>query len=360
MALLTTAKRKEYFKYLGLGTYTKANIQKFEKKYLPSKYCDGEYGSVTDNLLRHCYNVKKFTTNFSPGEFRCKCGKCSGYPSYMKENELKNLQAIRTKFKKPMTITSGMRCKSYNSSLKGSSATSKHLTGMAADFYIAGVTDTVARRKTLIAYLKTLPRHNWSYGDGWCSKGYVVNAPNMGNAVHLDTLNGVALSPACAQAYKLIQNKFGYCYYKNNKNYPKNSGNCIRFVACCLNGAGINVSTKQDGLLNDAYANNLYKLCAAGKKDKALELWGKRNGGVKLWNIIWNSGSKIPVGKLKPDDVLLCFNGKTYKHTALKYSGDSIADCNPTKGAKIRAYTKTKDKDGLNNPCKIAFRYVGK
>ena len=40
MALLTTTKRKEYFKYLGLGDYNKENVKKFEKKYLPSKMFD--------------------------------------------------------------------------------------------------------------------------------------------------------------------------------------------------------------------------------------------------------------------------------------------------------------------------------
>lgn len=350
--MLSIEQRKSFFKYLGLGEYNKENILKFEKQYLPKKYCDGVYGTVTDNLLRHCYNVKKHTKNFKPEEFKCKCGKCSGYPSFMKENELKNLQTIRTKFGRPMTITSGMRCKSFNSSLRGSSATSKHLTGQACDFYIAGVTDTLARRKTLITYLKTLPAFNWAYGDGWCSKGYSVSAPNMGNAVHLDSLISVPATRGqkiCTSADNLIKKKFGYCYYKTNKNYPVNKGNCIRFGALCLANAGIKVSTKQDGLLNDAWATKLLRYAKVSKAT-ALSEWEKRNG--KGWEIIFNGGKAIPASMLNEGDLLLCYNGNTYKHTAVKHRGVNIADCNPSAGAKIRKYS------ALNNPCKLAFRYM--
>lgn len=350
--MLTLSKRKEYFKYLGLGEYNKTNILKFEKKYFPKKYCDGQWGEQDDMLILHCVNVKKYTKNFKPEEFKCGCGGkyCTGYPTYMKDYELKNLQTIRTKFGRPMTITSGLRCKKYNSTLRGSSTTSKHLSGQAADFYIPGVTDTLARRKTLIAYLKTIPGHNWSYGNGWCSKGYAVNAPNMGNAVHFDSVKVASVSTtgrkACKTADALIKKKFKYVYYKTNKGYPKNGGNCIRFVALCIKGAGAKVSTKQDGMLNDAWATKLLKV----SEKEALRLWEKRNG--KGWVIIKNGGSKIPSSKLKPDDVLLCYNGKTYKHTAMYYGNNKIADCNPSKGAKIRAYSD------LNNPCKIAFRYT--
>lgn len=206
MALLTSAKRKEYFNYLGLGAYNKANILKFQKKYFTrAKDHDGLYGPNTDNLLRHVYNVKKYAgKNFKPEEFRCGCGRkyCTGYPTYMKPAELANLQTIRTHYGKPMQITSGLRCKGFNSRLKGSSTNSKHLTGQAADFYMAGVTDTLARRKSAIAYIKKLPNHNWTYGNGWCSKGYSVSAPNMGNAIHTDALNNEVKATTTTAAAK--------------------------------------------------------------------------------------------------------------------------------------------------------------
>ena len=87
MALLTEATRIKYFEKLGLGEYNEANIKKLQKKYLRKKDVDGIYGTNTDNLLRHVYNVKAYTKNFEPEEFKCECGGryCTGYPTYMKK-----------------------------------------------------------------------------------------------------------------------------------------------------------------------------------------------------------------------------------------------------------------------------------
>lgn len=189
MALLTTEQRKARFKYLGLGEYNKANIARFQKKYLRKKDVDGVYGTDTDRALRHVYNVKKYTKNFSPEEFKCECGGkyCTGYPSYMKRVELENLQSIRDHYGKPMTVTCGLRCKTYNNKLRGSIGNSKHLTGYATDFYMPGVTDTLANRKKAIAWIKKLPNHNYTYGNGINSNGVKVSAGYMGNALHTDT-----------------------------------------------------------------------------------------------------------------------------------------------------------------------------
>ena len=190
MALLTEEKRKEYFKKLGLGDYSKANILKLQKKYMLRKSdCDGIYGPNTDNLLRHVYNVTTLTKNFKPEEFRCECGGryCSGYPSYMKENQLRHIQTIRNHWGKPMIVTSGMRCRGWNSAIGGSIVNSKHLCGSATDFYIRGVTDTLAHRKNAISWIKRLPNHTYTYGNGINSLGRWVTAPYMGNALHTDT-----------------------------------------------------------------------------------------------------------------------------------------------------------------------------
>lgn len=184
--LLTKKKRRAYFKYLGLGEYNKANIKKFEQRYLPAKHVDGSYGVDTDRLLRHVYNVKRYTDNFTPQEFKCRCGKCTGYPTFMRKHELQNVQRIRDFYGKPMTITSGLRCKAYNSTLVGSSKNSNHMKGRAVDFYAQGVTDTLANRKRTLTFLRRLPFFNYAYGNGCSSLGYVY-APNMGNAMHVDS-----------------------------------------------------------------------------------------------------------------------------------------------------------------------------
>ena len=188
MALLTKEQREKRFKYLGLGEYNKANIKKLQNRYLRDKDVDGIYGKDTDNLLRHLYNVKKCAPSFKPTEFKCECGGryCTGYPSYMKQVELKHLQTIRNHYGKPMVVTCGLRCKGYNAKLNGSISNSLHLVGRACDFYMKGVTDTLFNRRASIKYIKGLPHHHYTYGDGINSNGYYVAAPYMGNALHTD------------------------------------------------------------------------------------------------------------------------------------------------------------------------------
>lgn len=190
MALLSLDARKKRFKYLGLGDYNKANILKFQKKAFSDKsQHDGIYGTNTDNALRTWYNVKKYAPDFSPLEFRCGCGGkyCKGYPTYMKQVTLKHIQSIRSHYKKPITVTCGMRCKGYNKACNGSIDNSLHLVGRAVDFYQFGVTDTLENRKKSIKWIKTLPNHHYTYGNGINSNGYSVYAPYMGNALHTDT-----------------------------------------------------------------------------------------------------------------------------------------------------------------------------
>lgn len=187
MALLTVATRKKWFKYLGLGEYNKSSILKFQKMaFTNSHEWDAVYGKNTDIALRHWHHVKVYTDNFEPKEFRCPCGKCTGYPTWMRVNELKHIQTIRSHYGKPMKITSGIRCKYENDRLSGSSKESAHLNGKAVDFYMQGVTDTLANRRGSLKYIKKLKNHNYSYGDGISSTGAYVSAPNMGNAMHTE------------------------------------------------------------------------------------------------------------------------------------------------------------------------------
>lgn len=187
MSLLKKATRIKYFKDLGLGDYNKDNILKMQKKYFRNpKEWDGRYGKKTDILLRHLHNVWKYTDDFKPTEFRCPCGKCTGYPTWMKANELKNAQAIRTHYGRPMVITSALRCKDYNYKV-GGILRSKHLEGRAVDFFMKEVTDSLARRKVCINWSKGLKKFNYAYCNGWNSLGQVISKPSMGNAIHIDS-----------------------------------------------------------------------------------------------------------------------------------------------------------------------------
>lgn len=186
--MLSLTERKALFKEIGLG-YNKSTIKAFQMKYMLRKSdYDGIYGPNTENTLLTVVYTLRYTKNFQPEEFRCDCGGrfCCGYPSFMKPHMLAHIQAIRDHYGKPIKVTQGMRCKGRNKQLNGSIVNSKHLQGMAVDFYQKSVTDTLANRKMAIRYIKTLPFHSYSYGNLINSSGYKVKASYMGNCLHTD------------------------------------------------------------------------------------------------------------------------------------------------------------------------------
>ena len=175
--MLSKEERIEYFKYLRLGEYSAASILKVQKKYfVREKDHDGKYGPDTDKLIVNLYRVKCYAPHFSITEFRCHCGGkyCTGYPAYLSVNLLKNLEKIREKYG-PTTITSGIRCKKWNSLQTGSASKSRHITGKAAD--IAGAfTKTNPARNKVQSFWYSLSKSNFCYHG----------TRSMGNAVHCD------------------------------------------------------------------------------------------------------------------------------------------------------------------------------
>lgn len=184
---------KEYLAELGY-----ASVKSFQAAVMYPKYVDGVYGQQTENALISAINVKRNTKNFSVKEFRCECGGkyCCGYPATLKVEMLRNIQAIRDHWGRPVTVTCGLRDKTYNSKLGGSIQNSLHLTGQAVDFYQKGVTDTLVNRKMAIKWIKTLPNHHYTYGNGINSYGNGVSAPYMGNALHIDVSKGSTPAPS--------------------------------------------------------------------------------------------------------------------------------------------------------------------
>lgn len=108
--------------------------------------------------------------HFSHTEFRCPCRECSGYPAPLDARLLYRLECLRRHFGKPVHITSGLRCRSYNAALPGSSKSSAHKLGKAADVYISGV-----KPSEIVTYWK-------SRDFGFAYSG----TPNMGNAAHVE------------------------------------------------------------------------------------------------------------------------------------------------------------------------------
>lgn len=228
MALLTEEQRKKRFEYLGLGEYNEANIRRFQRKYLRKQDVDGEWGIDSDNALRHVYNVKRYTKSFAPEEFKCDCGGryCTGYPTYMKKAELINLQKIRNHYGVPMKVTQGVRCTGRNRELRGSVVNSGHLKGYACDFYMSGVTDTLANRKAAIKWMKKLDNTEYIYGNGINSNGYAVNAPYMGNAMHYEAHKAVeAPAKKKTNGDKIAEKAWEFAYHSSkDKNAPYKGG----------------------------------------------------------------------------------------------------------------------------------------
>lgn len=124
--------------------------------------------------------------NFQPSEFLCPCGKC-GFSTLegvqdMDYKLLFILQSVRKKYGKPMSITSGARCETYNATLPNADKNSYHMKKKASDFYIAGVTSTEAGRNEVVAFMKQLTGYKYSYHN--IGRKY----PKMGSAIHIEVL----------------------------------------------------------------------------------------------------------------------------------------------------------------------------
>ena len=379
MALLSEKGREKRFKALGLE-YNKEGIKALQKRYLRKKDVDGIYGVDTDNLLRHVYNCS-LVKNFKPEEFKCECGGryCTGYPSYMKKVELKNLQSIRDHFGKPMTVTCGMRCRPYNNSLRGSITNSKHLTGYATDFYMAGVTDTLANRKAAIKWIKKLPNHGYTYGNGINSYGLSLSAPYMGNALHTDTNKLVAVTTAAkvkkqtktkstkqekivAFAKKIAaDNSWHYVHWKKDDpktkecpichKHPKGKYHgtyCTIFPVMCWHHGG-DIKMKCGNCLNNGLVDRIYN---AKTKAEATRL-ARKYLGLKDIEVI-RSKSGIAKKALKAGDMCYYFKGSTCQHAFLYIGNGKMIDANSYKDVKKQiAIRKAMS-------CKVAIRYVGK
>ena len=181
--MLSVRVRQTYLKELGFytgaidgiaGRKTRAAYKALQDAYFTrAADKDGIYGVNTEKLLINAYRVATTTKNFKLEEFRCKCGTCTGFPSLLDINLLKNLQLVRDKFG-ATTITSGLRCVKHNKAVGGVS-NSRHLVGKAADIK-GGYTQTKPQRQEVMDYWKSLPKYRYTY----------ANTTGMGRAVHID------------------------------------------------------------------------------------------------------------------------------------------------------------------------------
>lgn len=80
---------------------------------------------------------------FTHDEFKCKCGGkyCNGFPSEPDERMVKIADQLRKNLGVPITIVSGLRCKTWNA-IQGGVANSQHMYGEATDIYANGVSQS--------------------------------------------------------------------------------------------------------------------------------------------------------------------------------------------------------------------------
>lgn len=133
------------------GTLSKEACRRFQQDF--GLTADGVCESKTEKALKHavCYGIAKKeetpTTGdfwddikyFKKSEFKCKCGKCGGYPANPKEKLIRVADKVRANLGGAATVSSGVRCANHNANVGGVS-NSRHLTGRAMDFCVAGKT----------------------------------------------------------------------------------------------------------------------------------------------------------------------------------------------------------------------------
>lgn len=80
---------------------------------------------------------------FKRDEFKCKCGGkyCNGFPAEPDERMVRIADQLRKNLGVPITIISGLRCKTWNAIQDGVS-NSQHMYGEAADIYAKGVSQS--------------------------------------------------------------------------------------------------------------------------------------------------------------------------------------------------------------------------
>ena len=179
---MTIKQRQHLLAYLGYyvgtvdgiwGTLSKTATVAFQKDF-GGLTANGTVDEATEKALKHAvaYGItKKETTEatgtfwdeiefFDRSEFKCTCNGrgCSGYPVEPEEKLIRVADRVRKHFGASATVSSGVRCKLRNSELKGSVTNSRHLSGKAMDFSVAGRSAT-----EVLAYVQKQSEIRYAY-----------------------------------------------------------------------------------------------------------------------------------------------------------------------------------------------------
>ena len=114
-----------------------------EKKPDSTDYTDvqnNNTGNSTDGNTGTFWDEIEY---FTPDEFKCKCGGkyCKGYPHEPDERMVRIADQLRKNLGVPITIVSGLRCRTWNA-IQGGVSNSQHMYGEAADICANGVSQS--------------------------------------------------------------------------------------------------------------------------------------------------------------------------------------------------------------------------
>ena len=157
------AATKEFQKDNGLdvdGVFGEKTEEVIATAVFHGKFADSISAKVDDVVVTSgdwWGNIKYFNRS----EFRCKCGRCGGFPVEPKQLLIEQAENVRVHFGAPVRVSSGVRCSAHNAKVGGVSG-SRHLSGKAMDFCVDGQS-----AKTTLAYVQTLPNIRYAYAiDG--------------------------------------------------------------------------------------------------------------------------------------------------------------------------------------------------
>lgn len=170
---MTIKQRQLLLTYLGFyngaidgdfGKKSKEATKNFQKAF--GITADGKCGTETQKAMKHAVTygmpvtVKDWWEDieyFDRAEFKCKCGKCGGFPVEPQEKLVRAADKVRNYFGKTITVSSGVRCTDHNKKVGGVS-NSRHLKGKAMDFCVSGMSASM-----VLPYVKSLSDIRYAY-----------------------------------------------------------------------------------------------------------------------------------------------------------------------------------------------------
>ena len=129
--------------------------------------------------------------------------------------------------------------------------------------------------------------------------------------------------------------------------------NCIGFSFATWHHGGLIPSNCNCGVIDNGTGTKMLKMSVSDMLATA-----QKHIGVKDIKIIYNGGKHIPESMLEPGDILLEYNGYTYKHTFVYIGNGKRVHSTGSSGTVPKAKQICSGKYPSSG-CKIAIRYMG-